>query len=245
MNRCRYPCFVWFEIRMQTPAPIRNTDRGRALKGLTERQIRRREGILAAARELITKHGFDGVTMRELARDSGVTPKTLYSLFESKERLLLTAVEERYRYLYQMIDEAHFEHGIDRLFYIIETVAETTRKNAEYAKALAPILSQESVSPITAIRKAAYHRAVQQIADEGDFQDWVDVGLINKVVYQQIIMVGQSRWYAREAAKKSTMEMTTLDLALVLRSVTEGYTHARTTEVIKDIQVKVGNAARR
>ena len=214
------------------------------MKGLTERQIRRREDILAAARTLITKHGFEGVTMRELALESGVTPKTLYALFESKERLLLTAVEERYRYLYQMIDEAQIEHGIDRLFYVIETVAETTRKNAEYAKALAPILSQDSVSPITAIRKAAYHRAVHQIADEGDFLDWVDVDLINKVVYHQIIMVGQPRWYAREATKKSTMEMTTLDVSLVLRSVTSGYTHARTTEVIKDIQVKVGNAAR-
>ena len=215
------------------------------MKGLTERQIRRREGILAAARELITKHGFEGVTMRELARDSGVTPKTLYALFESKERLLLTAVEERYRYLYQMIDEAKIEHGIDRLFYIIETVADTTRKNAEYAKALAPILSKDSVSPITAIRKATYHRAVHQIADEGDFLDWVDVDLIDKVVYQQIIMVGQPRWYTADVSKKPALDMAKLDVSLVLRSVTSGYTHARTTEAIKEIQAKVGHATRR
>ena len=37
------------------------------MKVLTERQYRRREKILATARDLISKHGYVGVTMRELA----------------------------------------------------------------------------------------------------------------------------------------------------------------------------------
>ena len=210
------------------------------MKAPTERQIRRREAILAAARELITAHGFEGVTMRELARNSGVTPKTLYALFESKERLLLTAVEERYRYLYQMIDEATFDHGIDRLLYIIETVAETTRKNSEYAKALAPILHQDGVSPITAIRKAAYRRAVLQIAQAGEFVDWIDVDLINTVIYQQVIALGQARWTVRAKDARGWTDMTRLDVCLVLRSVTTGYTQRRATETIREIQASLG-----
>jgi len=183
--------------------------------------------------------------MRDLARDSGVTLKTLYAQFESKERLLLAAIEERYRHQYQMIDEARIEHGMDRLFYIIDTVTETTRKNAEYAKALVPILSRDSVSPITEIRKATYHRAVQQIADEGDFLDWVDVELISTVVYGQVIVVGQPRWQVREMSRKLALEMTKLDVALILRSVTSGYTHTRATEEIESMQAKVQAAWRR
>jgi AcrR family transcriptional regulator len=208
------------------------------MRALTERQIRRRENILAAARKLLAEHGVEGVTMRELARESGVTPKTLYHLFESKEKLLLTAVEERFRYLYQMINEAQIDRGIDRLFYIIDTAAETTRKNLAYAKALVPILTSASESPITEIRKAAYRRAVLQIAEEGEFLDWVDVNLMNRVIYQQVMAVGQGRWYERETAKRPSFSLAKLDVSLVLRSVTTGYTHRRATEVIREIQAK-------
>ena len=93
------------------------------MKGFTERQLKRRERILTAARKLITDRGYDGVTMRDLATESGVAPKTLYHQFHSKENLLRVAVEERYRYLYQIIDDEQIEHGIDRLFFIIDTVA--------------------------------------------------------------------------------------------------------------------------
>ncbi|MGV0033801.1 MAG: TetR/AcrR family transcriptional regulator [Candidatus Azotimanducaceae bacterium WSBS_2022_MAG_OTU7] len=50
------------------------------MKVLTERRCRRREKILATARDLLAKHGYVGVTMRELAAKSNVTPKTLYHL---------------------------------------------------------------------------------------------------------------------------------------------------------------------
>ena len=58
------------------------------MKTMTERQIRRREDILTAARKLITELGYDGVTMRQLAKESGVAPKTLYHQFQNKEKLL-------------------------------------------------------------------------------------------------------------------------------------------------------------
>lgn len=210
----------------------------KVVRGLTERQIRRRENILAAARKLLTEHGFEGVTMRELAKDSGVTPKTLYHLFESKEKLLLTAVEERFRYLYQMINEAQIDRGIDRLFYIIDTAAETTRKSMAYARAVLPILSSASESPIVEIRKATYRRAITQIADEGDFLDWVDVDLINRVIYQQVVAMGQNRWYENESARKLAFNMAKLDVSLILRSVTAGYSHKRATETIREMQAR-------
>lgn len=208
------------------------------MRALTERQIRRRENILAAARKLLAEHGVEGVTMRELAKESGVTPKTLYHLFESKEKLLLTAVEERFRYLYQMINEAKIERGIDRLYYIIDTSAETTRKNLAYARALVPILSSSADSPISEIRKATYRRAILQIASEGDILPWVDVDLLNHVIYQLIMAVGKERWFERETGRRLTFNLAKLDVSLALRSLTTGYTHKRTTEVIQDMQAR-------
>ncbi|MDH3642987.1 MAG: TetR/AcrR family transcriptional regulator [Gammaproteobacteria bacterium] len=205
------------------------------MKGMTERQIRRREDILAAARKLITERGYDGVNMRDLAKESGVAPKTLYHQFESKENLLRTAVEERHRYIYQMIDDEEIEHGIDRLFFIIDTVAETTRKNIAYARALAPILSARSSTSFAAVRMNTYRKAINQIADEAEFVDWIDVDMLSAIIYRQVNPLYLSWWY-KQASDIQTASFAKLDTSLILRSVTTGYTHERATETIREMQ---------
>lgn len=58
------------------------------------RLLARQEGILAAARDELAEKGFQGVTMNRLAERAGVTKKTLYNIFQSKESLLLAAISE-------------------------------------------------------------------------------------------------------------------------------------------------------
>jgi len=208
------------------------------LKKLTERQIRRREDILAAARELITERGYEGVTMRDLAKASGVAPKTLYHQFESKEKLLRAAVEERFRYAYQQIDEAEIARGIDRLFFIIETVGRTTEENMAYAKALGPILSSrrsKSSEVFTLIRMNTYRRAIEQIDSESEFVEWVDVDLLSAIVYRQVNPILMSSWYLKTPSDVTTM-VVKLDLCLILASVTTGYTHKKVVSTAKKLQ---------
>ena len=208
------------------------------MKKLTERQIRRREDILAAARELITERGYEGVTMRDLAKASGVAPKTLYHQFESKEKLLRAAVEERFRYAYQQIDEAEIARGIDRLFFIIETVGRTTEENMAYAKALGPILSSrrsKSSEVFTLIRMNTYRRAIEQIDSESEFVDWVDVDLLSAIVYRQVNPILMSSWYLKTPSDVTTM-VVKLDLCLILASVTTGYTHKKVVSTAKKLQ---------
>ena len=81
------------------------------VRGMTERQLQRREKILSAARKLIAERGYEGVNIRDLAAESGVAPKTLYHQFKNKENLLRTAVEERFRHTYQAIDDADIDKG--------------------------------------------------------------------------------------------------------------------------------------
>ncbi len=207
-------------------------------KKLTERQIRRRENILAAARELITERGYDGVTMRDLAKASGVAPKTLYHQFESKEKLLRAAVEERFRHAYQQIDEADIARGIDRLFYIIDTVGKTTRDNMAYAKALGPILSSrrsKSSEVFTRIRMNTYRRAIEQIHSESEFVDWVDVDLLSAIVYRQVNPILTSSWFLKTPGDVTTT-VVKLDLCLILASVTTGYTHRKVITMAKKLQ---------
>ena len=55
-------------------------------------QQERRQRILEAARDQITAVGYDALTMKHLAQAGGVSIKTLYSLYGSKDELMLTAV---------------------------------------------------------------------------------------------------------------------------------------------------------
>jgi AcrR family transcriptional regulator len=53
----------------------------------------RRERILDAARKLVQKRGYDGLTMRDLAAEAKVSVPTLYNLFGSKDAILVTELE--------------------------------------------------------------------------------------------------------------------------------------------------------
>ena len=65
-----------------------------------------RELILDAAERLFAKHGLDGVAVRDLARETGLTPSSLYNHFPSKEALYDAVLERGLRPIVEMTAEA-------------------------------------------------------------------------------------------------------------------------------------------
>jgi AcrR family transcriptional regulator len=62
--------------------------RGRAIAAPATRYDRRLAEILVHATEVFCKKGYEGASMRDLSRESGMSLAGLYYYFESKERLL-------------------------------------------------------------------------------------------------------------------------------------------------------------
>jgi len=54
----------------------------------------RRELLLARATELFAKHGYEGLSMSQLAREAQISKALLYHYFPSKRRLFEAALEE-------------------------------------------------------------------------------------------------------------------------------------------------------
>ena len=54
----------------------------------------RRELLLARATELFAQHGYDGLSMSQLAREAQISKALLYHYFPSKRRLFEAALEE-------------------------------------------------------------------------------------------------------------------------------------------------------
>ena len=63
-------------------------------RGLTPRQEGRRHRILSAARDMLSEYGYEGTVMSKVAQRAGVSPTTLYNLYNTKDELLLEALRE-------------------------------------------------------------------------------------------------------------------------------------------------------
>ena len=60
-------------------------------------RVTKREDILEAGQALFGRHGFHAVPIDEVIREAGVSPRTLYAHFPSKEALAVAVLEERHR----------------------------------------------------------------------------------------------------------------------------------------------------
>ena len=210
-------------------------------KSFTQRQLVRRADILNAARQLIAERGYEGVNMRDLSRQSGVALKTLYHQFGSKDELLFVAVEEMFRAIYESIDEANIDKGIDRFSFIIDKVVESMVDNETYARALFPFLtSQPRSSTFDLIRTQTYRKAIDQISAENDFVPWVDIDLLCSTIFR--LMGGTyAAWQRNELSLLVWADVEKLDICLCLASVTRGYTQEVTTATAKSLQQKLRN----
>ena len=60
--------------------------------------------ILNAAKKLFTNYGFKKVSMDEIASEAGVTKKTVYTYFSSKEELLKYCIKEELQNMRKIIE---------------------------------------------------------------------------------------------------------------------------------------------
>jgi AcrR family transcriptional regulator len=63
-----------------------------------------RAKVLAAARELFDAHGYQGTTIREIARHAGVAVGSVFTTFSSKGEILSEVMQARLEPLYSEID---------------------------------------------------------------------------------------------------------------------------------------------
>jgi AcrR family transcriptional regulator len=66
-----------------------SVDTSPAKLGLRERKKRQqREAIAAAALRLFAERGYDGTTLAEIAEAAGISPRTIFAYYESKQDIL-------------------------------------------------------------------------------------------------------------------------------------------------------------
>ena len=82
----------------------------------------KKEQIIEAARKLFNKFGFKKVSMDEIAREAGVTKRTVYMYFSSKEELFNYFIQEELNNMKKIVEDIekqnlNFFEAIHQIIY--------------------------------------------------------------------------------------------------------------------------------
>ena len=123
---------------------------------LTPRQLQRRERILETVRQQLSKAGYEGLSMRDVAAASDVSPTTLYNLYDNKDGLVLAAVEDL---LLQLSTSVPAElQGLVGVEATARAYARNIVRNPRYAEAMARMLF--NARPTDPISKMLLHNTI-------------------------------------------------------------------------------------
>jgi TetR/AcrR family transcriptional regulator, cholesterol catabolism regulator len=144
--------------------------RHRATTAPATRYDRRLAEILAHATEVFCKKGYEGASMRDLSRQSGMSLAGLYYYFESKERLLYLIQKHTFTTIVQRLKVrlAGVSDPEDRIRVFILNHLEYFLANQAAMKVLsheAEVLKNGFASEVAAIKREYYRICVGLLED--------------------------------------------------------------------------------
>ena len=151
------------------------------VKPLTPKQEDRRRRILSAARKMVADHGYDGMVMSEVAETAGVSPTTLYNLYNTKDELLLEALRDLLVENYQRFDnQAPPVRGWEYLHRVVQNAAELRRSEPAYGEAIVnALLRSVPGDALTQLLlenvRQDFHYSLEKMAERGEFAPNVDI----------------------------------------------------------------------
>lgn len=154
----------------------------------------KREQIIDAARKLFHQFGFKKVSMDEIAKEAGVTKKTIYMYFASKEELLKYFIQEEITNMEKIVEKVEAKHQ-DFFETVNEAIYEILqyRKHQDFLNIIAreaewlknPIII-DSLSLIDG-KIQNYIRNKLQKAKEKGYIDYIDLDITTFLIYKMYI----------------------------------------------------------
>lgn len=110
--------------------------------------------ILQASVDLIIEKGFESASMREMAKNAGVSNPTIYNYFPSKEKLLYAYIEQKHKAsieIIQNIEDFHTYTLREQLQTLIETELELYLEDREFIIQISDMVFQSSGLKVSAL----------------------------------------------------------------------------------------------
>lgn len=141
---------------------------GRARAATSPRPPYDVERLLAVAVEVFIERGYDGTSMEDLARATGISKSSIYHHVESKETLLRLALERALDALFAIAGEegAQSPLAVDRLRYVIGRVVEVLCAELPYVTLLLRVRGNTATERRALDRRREFDRFVQSVVAE-------------------------------------------------------------------------------
>lgn len=140
------------------------------------------QDIINCALGMFSKFGLRSVTMDDVARELGISKKTIYKFFENKADLIQKAVQTVHDAIQQTLEEIHQRstNPIDELIEIDSVVCEIMKRH----------------NPSLRYQLQKYYPRTYNYMYEGRHR------LIHKMIRENIEMGQKGGWYRKDASKE-------------------------------------------
>ena len=206
---------------------------------LQRQKDERRARILAAAKRLVARHGFESLTMRDLAEAAQVSVPTLYSLFGSKEGLLLAEARSTVRVLTTSFAPREGD-VVDRVLAIYQAGARVVGDMPDYYKRLLQVLvtSPEAQTTRVDVEAGFIDMMAAVLADgqrDGLLAGWVDPAALSREMWSRYV-IALGRWALGDLPAERFLDTTVFGMSLTLLGVARGTAVARLERLARDTQ---------
>jgi AcrR family transcriptional regulator len=157
------------------------------------------DSLLEVAVAVFTERGYDGTSMEDLARASGLSKSSLYHHIDGKEQLLRLALERAVEPLFAVTREPAAVEGpaIARLEHVVRREVEVLADRLHYVMLLLRVHGNTEVERWALERRREFDRfvagLVARAAADGDVRDELDPAVVTRLLFGMINSLVE--WY--------------------------------------------------
>jgi len=161
------------------------------------------DSLLEVAVAVFTERGYDGTSMEDLARASGLSKSSLYHHIEGKEQLLRLALERAVTPLFAVTAEPGATSGpaIGRLEHVVRREVEVLAERLPYVTLLLRVRGNTEAERWALEQRRAFDKIVAalvtQAADDGDVRADLDPEVVTRLLFGMINSLVE--WYRPDA----------------------------------------------
>lgn len=125
--------------------------------------------ILETASQLFYRHGIHAVGVDRIAAESGVTKRTLYDRFGSKDALVAAYLSARHQAWWSGLEERLAQADGSRVLVVFDAYADetfTTDRGCAFLNALAELQADDPAHPVVRAHKAAVRSLLAELVRE-------------------------------------------------------------------------------
>lgn len=161
------------------------------------------ESLLHVAVGVFDERGYDGTSMEDLARATGITKSSIYHHVRGKEDLLRLAVDRALGALFAVLDEPAAAQGpaIDRLAHVVRRTVDVLVAELPYVRVLLRVHGNTASEVRALARRREFDRRVAALvrdaAADGDLRPDVDPLLATRLLFGMVNSISEWRESSR------------------------------------------------